>query len=95
MVTGSQPSSGLEGFAGRRCKAISSMLVLVFARNELLEPLRGLDLAGVIVAAGIDSHLVYPVELAGVASIVSEGSQHCSALADDDADDVILSVGIN
>src|SRR5438874_9443034 len=61
---------------------------------EFLDALGVVDLAGIDVARFVDRHGVYPVELAGIAAAAAEAADHAAVLAPEDADLVVLAVGI-
>src|SRR6185437_12665054 len=61
---------------------------------EFLNALGVVDLAGIDVARFVDCHGVYPVELAGIAAAAAEVADHAAVLALENADFVVLAVGI-
>src|SRR5450755_3987490 len=62
------------------------------SQPEFLDPLSGVDLAGIEVAPGVDRHGMHPVKLPGIAAIVAETADHGAVLAPDHPDLVVLAV---
>ena len=61
--------------------------------HKLLDALAGIDFARIEVAVGIGGHLVHPVELAGVAAVVSGLAEDAAIAAQQRPNDVVLAVG--
>src|SRR5215207_11342734 len=62
--------------------------------QELLGPFPGVDLSRVDVAARVDRDVVHPVELARLAAVAAEGSDHLAGVAHERAHLVVGAVGI-